>query len=428
VPGGATVTINEGRPAAGHRRPGVVVLFTEAPLRSEGIYPAQPELGVGRNADCAIFLEDEGMSRSHATLCFEARGARLEDHGSRNGTFVNGHRLTQPTEIATGDLIRCGRTLLQLVADVEVYRGWRDRAVDGLLVGGPRVEALRRLIATFAPTDLVVLVSGESGTGKELVARETHTRSGRFGPFLPVNCAALPESLFEAELFGARKGAFTGAVADRQGLFQAAHQGTLFLDEIGELPLPLQAKLLRVVEQHEVIPLGAQQPIFVDARLVVASNRDLAREVEQGNFREDLYHRLAGAVIHIPPLRERIEDIPLLVHHVLGRCGAAGVQASALFMERLLLHGWPGNVRELDRVVREALARSASESASHLTITHLREDFGGISPEADEFEKVRGELTRFHGNVSQAAAALGISRQRLYALLQARGARAEDFR
>ena len=258
------------------------------------------------------------------------------------------------------------------------------------------------------------------------------TAAGARARWCPANCAEFAESVIEAELFGARRGAYTGAAADRPGLFQAAHRGTLFLDEVAELPLGLQAKLLRVVEQKQVRPLGGHQVTDVDVRLVAATNRDLEAEVQRGSFRHDLYQRLNGAEIHLLPLRQRKEDIPLLVAHLIRQHGGRRAPCPSVMMtERLLLHEWPGNVRELDRVLREALVRATAEDSHALLPVHLRQSVRHVAQHdaGSEYWKQRQlEMTQAKGNVSRAAAAMGISRAQVYKLLAARGLTADHFR
>jgi DNA-binding NtrC family response regulator len=260
-----------------------------------------------------------------------------------------------------------------------------------------------------------------------------HERGRRAGgPFVAVNCAAIPEALFEAELFGARRGAYTGALQDRPGLMQAASGGTLFLDEVGELPLSLQPKLLRAAELREARPVGDSQATRVDLRLVAASNRDLEQDVASGRFREDLYHRVRGATVRLPPLRERREDVALLARVFLARVAARDGGAPSLTapaMERLLLHAWRGNVRELERVCSEAAVEARIRGALAITVVDLRVSLlaRGEAPDA-ELASVREALSRAHGNVVRAAAELGVSRAHLYRVLQASGLRAEDFR
>ena len=228
------------------------------------------------------------------------------------------------------------------------------------------MNRILELIEQVGPTEANVLILGESGTGKELVAQAVHEASPRSkGPLIKVNCAALPENLLESELFGYVKGAFTGAVKDKPGRFQLAHGGTLFLDEIGELPMPLQAKLLRALQERLVEPLGSVKPVSVDVRFLAATNRDLQEEVREGNFREDLYYRLNVLEIAIPPLRERTEDIPLLADFLLRKLGKRNNKiirsVSPEFMNALCGYPWPGNVRELENVLERALILCRSD-------------------------------------------------------------------
>jgi len=260
----------------------------------------------------------------------------------------------------------------------------------GRLAGGSEaMAAVRAMVGKVARSMAPVLVHGESGTGKELVARAVHELSPRHaGPFVAVNCGAIPEQLLEAEFFGHRKGAFTGAQEDRQGFFQAAHGGTLFLDEIGDLPLPMQSKLLRAIQERAVRPIGAVSEVPVDARLVSASHKDLAREVREGRFRQDLFYRLNVIRIDVPPLRERLEDLPEICQSLLERIArdagvapAPRIEAGAL--ARLAEHGFPGNVRELENLLHRALALSGHDSIG-------AQDIG--LPEADGLESTASML------------------------------------
>ncbi|MBK8233392.1 MAG: sigma-54-dependent Fis family transcriptional regulator [Candidatus Eisenbacteria bacterium] len=236
----------------------------------------------------------------------------------------------------------------------------RDETSVGLVGDSHPMREIRDLVSRYGPMDRPVLITGESGTGKELVARALHQASEhRDGPFLPVNCAALPENLLESELFGYKKGAFTGADRDKEGLMILAGEGTLFLDEVGELSPSIQAKLLRAIESREVIPLGAKRAVRIDARLVAATNRHLEARLETGEFRDDLYYRLNVLSIQVPPLRERREDIPALALHFVSkhrmelRSPAFEIDRGA--MELILHHPWRGNVRELENVIQRAL-------------------------------------------------------------------------
>jgi DNA-binding NtrC family response regulator len=295
------------------------------------------------------------------------------------------------------------------------------------------MAALRERIRKIAATESTVLISGESGTGKELVARSLHQCSRRSTmPFVPVDCAALPESLLESELFGHEKGAFTGASLSRPGLFELAHTGTLFLDEVAELPLPLQAKLLRVLEARQLRRLGGRHLISVNVRLIAATNRDLTKAMEAGTFREDLFYRLNVIPVHVPPLRERRGDIPLLAMHFLGTgTPVSAVQPqefSAEAMELLESHSWPGNVRELKNTVERARALAnreviqpedlpaevrqlGSEGADRLPAIH---SFKAAKQEiVTEFEErsLRELMERTGWNIAQAARTSGVHRK-----------------
>jgi transcriptional regulator with PAS, ATPase and Fis domain len=287
------------------------------------------------------------------------------------------------------------------------------------------------LVAHVADLAVNVLIVGESGTGKEMIARAIHQSSGRAaGAFIPINCAAIPETLLESELFGYVRGAFTDARKDRRGLFQAAHGGVLFLDEISEIPLNLQAKLLRVIEDKEVRPLGANQGEKVDARLVSACNRDLELLVQEGRFRQDLYYRLNVIRIDLPPLRERAEDIPILTEHFLRKFHhqvereVVGIEADAL--AALTDYPWPGNVRELEHTLERAVllgkeariglqdlppalaARSSASLplASAVAKTYTLRDL--------EREYIKRVMESVHGNKTEAARILGVDRTTLY--------------
>jgi two-component system, NtrC family, response regulator AtoC len=246
---------------------------------------------------------------------------------------------------------------------------------DEILIGdSPAMQDIYKIVGRVARSDATVLVSGETGTGKELVATVIHRNSTySAGPLIKVNCAALPETLLESELFGHEKGAFTGAIAQRKGRFELANKGTIFLDEVGELTLATQKKLLRVLQEREFERVGGTNSIKVDTRVVAATNKDLPREIDAGNFREDLYYRLNVIAIELPPLRERHTDIPLLVEHFLhkhryGR-GSAPARISQEAMSRLLAHDWPGNVRELENTIERAviMARGGVIAADHVT-------------------------------------------------------------
>src|SRR5437867_10626612 len=271
------------------------------------------------------------------------------------------------------DLAAVGRAAARL-AGADAHRPPRSAgrgapdALAGLVGPSSAMQQVRALVRTAAGSEAHLLLEGETGAGKEVVARDVHGLGRRAtGPFVPVNCAAVPESLAESEFFGHARGAFTGALQERPGALHLADRGTLFLDEVEDLPLPLQAKLLRVVQDREVRPLGASVARRVDVRLIAASNRDLARMVEAGAFRSDLYYRLRVFTIHLPPLRHRRDDVPLLIEHFVGRLnqrhGTAFAVPDAAALRPLLEHPWPGNVRELENTVESVLILAGAPRA-----------------------------------------------------------------
>ena len=301
----------------------------------------------------------------------------------------------------------------------------------GELIGqSPVMRNIYLLIAAVSENKSTVLVSGESGTGKELVARTIH-RQGPWAdhPFVAINCGAMSETLLDSQLFGHRRGAFTGAIADHNGVFQTANGGTLFLDEISEIPISLQVKFLRAVQEKEVTPLGSNRPVKVDMRIIAASNRDLEDAVRKGTFREDLFYRLNVVPIHLPPLRERREDIPLLIEHFVNTFSTEyKVEPKKIAleaMEKLNAYPWPGNIRELQNVIERMFALSRS---SEITLADLPGPIAGFEekppqfhdlaelPTLEDMERslIGAALHKSHGNKNEAARLLAIDRQRLY--------------
>ncbi len=318
----------------------------------------------------------------------------------------------------------------EAVRQCHAFRRSRESS-DGMvqLIGEHEsMQAVKRLIAKVAPTHSTILIRGETGCGKEIVARSLHQHSSRADqPFVAVNCGALPENLIESELFGHEKGAFTGADADRQGLFASASGGTLFLDEIGELPLGLQAKLLRVLESGEIRPVGSNEPFRVDVRILCATHRDIEQMVQDGRFREDLMFRINTFEICVPPLRQRRDDIPLLAAFMLRQFRDDATDAPVLFTdevrEELLQHVWPGNVRELANVIEHAciLCEQLPIEKEHLprqfTDRRLRKElrnFGPMSLKELEMAAIAQAVQRHNGNKQAAAEELGISLKTLY--------------
>jgi len=288
------------------------------------------------------------------------------------------------------------------------------------------MNALFQTIRDVTDVNVPVLILGESGTGKELVASAIHSEGPRADkPFVPVNCAALPEGILESELFGHVKGAFTGAIRDKRGRFELAHGGTMFLDEVGDLPKTVQAKLLRVLQEGRFERVGDEKSISVDVRIISASNRDLKREVKKGNFRDDLYYRLNVVPIHLPPLRKRKDDIPLLVNHFLGNNIVEGIKSEGLSKEALALmmeYPWPGNVRELQSAIRFALVKSRGEIIQPDDLPMELRDWVNTKPRRGPSRKlnresVRAAMEKSGGNKAKAARILGVGRATLYRFL-----------
>lgn len=389
----------------------------------------------GRDTDCASRLDGHEVSRRHAVIDKTHSLPTIRDLSSRNGTFVNGQRVEE-RPLGPGDVVRIGEWV-GLVQEVATVAGSVElRELGERWWGGPTLARAIEPAQRVAVTDLPVIVEGETGTGKEGMARAVHVWSGRPGAFVAVNCAALPEAIAEAELFGYRKGAFSGAERASAGYFRAAQRGTLFLDEILDLPLALQAKLLRALEQREVQPLGESQPVSVDVRIVCATQEPLASAVEERRFRADLYARLDGLTVVLPPLRARREDIlPLFLRILRDQSGGHPPAVEAKLLEALLFYDWPLNVRELVLLVRRLLAVHSQEAAlkramlpermigRHApTSTPAQHTPSARSPTEDDvaFDRLVKALRETAGNVSRAAAALGISRSRAYRLLDAR--------
>jgi transcriptional regulator with AAA-type ATPase domain len=398
-------------------------------------------LVIGRNPECAIALFGSELSRSHAQILREGPLCTIRDLGSRNGVFLGGIKVSQ-APLQMGDVLRIGEWVGVIVMSPLAESPTSDDfgAIVPGLYGGRRLRETLAPVERAARSDLPIAIEGETGTGKEWTARAIHQWSGRAGPFLAVNCAALPESLAEAELFGHRKGAFTGADRASPGYFRAAHGGTLLLDEIVDLPIGLQAKLLRVLEQREVVPLGEATPVPVDVRIVAAAQQSLGDAVEEGKCRPDLCARLDGLAVRLPPLRERIEDAPGLFRVKLGEHANHSPALDGRFVERLCLHDWPFNVREVDLLARRLAVLQANEPV--LRLAHLPERFhasgrGSEVPRAeakavgtsngkpanrdeDDMTRLLAALRRHRGNVARASTEVQISRQRAYRLMGAR--------
>jgi two-component system response regulator AtoC len=344
----------------------------------------------------------------------------------RSGAF---DYLIKPFEMEELSL-RINRIIAQkelLAENLQLKEELKSQQVQNIVGKSSKMREVYRLINKVAESDATVLILGESGTGKELVAEAIHARSNRVKQrFIAVNCAAVPETLLESELFGHEKGAFTGAIERKIGIFEMADKGTLFLDEIGDISLGIQAKLLRVLQNKEIIRVGGREKIKVDARVLTATNRNLETMIEEGTFRSDLYYRINIFPLPLPPLRERKEDIPELIEHFLGRLDEKGITAQAKMM--LMEYDWPGNIRELLNILeRAAIVAETTIDVEHLPAieSNLKVEKGTFQiPEEgvnlDEVEKnlILNALEKAEGNKTKAAELLGLTRRRLYSMME----------
>jgi transcriptional regulator with GAF, ATPase, and Fis domain len=360
--------------------PGVVLLFRGGVAETRPVFlRGHGPLVLGRSETCDVSIEDGELSRRHATVEYLGDGRwRVRDNGSRNGTYVGAERANPVVEALSDARLRIGNSVLLLEQDVSRFTAG-NVVVDDRVTGPSMQEELRRIAAAGARGDTLTVI-GESGTGKEHAARVYHA-AGRHarGPFVEVNCSTLVESIAEAQLFGATKGAYSGADSAQAGFFGAADGGTLFLDEIGTLKPELQAKLLRAIETKTIQPLGGKAPREVDVRIVCATNEDLARAVEEGRFRRDLLMRIAQELVVLPPLRERPEEIPHLVALVVRIC-KADVGVTADFIEACLDEPWLGNVREFLATVARAVRAAAARPSQYRTLTRDDLDAALLDP------------------------------------------------
>ncbi len=395
---------------------------------------------VGSHPSNDLVVSEPTVSRFHLELVASAVGVRLRDLESRNGTFVDGVRVFDAL-LREGSRVQVGSTVLRFAAAADGLQiALSKQACFGELIG--ESEAMRSvfdLLARCAASDSTVLIEGETGTGKEGAAEAIHRASGRrAGPFVVVDCGAIPVNLVESELFGHEKGAFTGAVNRHVGAFEQADGGTIVLDEIGELPMDLQPKLLRVLEQRTIRRVGGNDRLTIDLRIVAATHRDLRKEVNEGRFRSDLYYRLSVVKVTLPPLRERLTDLPLLTRALLTGIGATQNQLARFsapeVMERLARGTWPGNVRELRNYLERCLVLDTEAPLSEVdrdadaVIPHGSAGAVDLSlsyPEARrhaltvfEHDYLTALLEKHGGNVSLAAREAGIERVYLHRLLR----------
>jgi transcriptional regulator with PAS, ATPase and Fis domain len=399
--------------ASRRAEPGVLVVFAAGRATLDA---RTGEGAFGREGEIAV--ADPRMSRRHVEVRRERGVWQARDLGSRNGSAGDGTPLGDAFRAVR--VVRAGDSVAILVDDVSRYLGAAVELRDSLVIG-PTLRAGYDAIAAAARDGTGVHLTGETGSGKELAARHFHAAGPRAtGPFVALNCAALPAQLAETLLFGARKGAYSGADADREGHLQAADGGTLFLDEIAELSLEVQAKLLRVLETREVVPLGATRARSIDVRIVSATHVDLRDAVAAGTFRDDLYFRLGRPAVALPPLRARPEEVPWLVAAVVGK-----LPAHVSLIEAALLRPWPGNVRELVTEVADAVRTARTAGATRVEASHLAEDAGQplTRPAAAvtlDDEAVSAALAKHAGNVSAAARELGVHRTQLRRFLERR--------
>jgi transcriptional regulator with GAF, ATPase, and Fis domain len=356
-------TIFEGERATVRRlRKGKLVVIS-GPDQGAEVEITKARCSGGRSIINDLVLQDKAVSGTHFEIAVRDDGYRLRDLNSRNGVFVGDLRIRE-VYLRPGTTFRLGHTQIQFQPTqdvVEIALSNKDR-FDHVIGTSAAMREIFATLEKVAPSELTVMINGETGTGKELIARAIHNASHRRGkPFVVLDCGAIPRDLIESTLFGHEKGSFTGAVGQHRGCFEQAAGGTIFLDEIGELDIGLQPKLLRVLEQREIKRVGGDRTIKVDVRVLAATNRDLRNEVNAGHFREDLYFRLSVVAVELPPLRERIEDIPMIAQHFLrdvaSRRGLA-LSFGQDAMSALVSQPWPGNVRELRNVVERAAALS----------------------------------------------------------------------
>jgi DNA-binding NtrC family response regulator len=429
------------------------------------------EVRIGRSREAELQLPDPSVSRFHARIFRVGRQYFLADMGSRNGTHLDGKPVTQ-VPLEGGSHFRVGPYRIHFHLDGDPSGTGEEPTVVpstshqpaeapspstpvpgrtaeaapeevpfGLVGASAGIRKLVGMIRRVAPSDVPVLIEGETGSGKELVARGIHDASDRRDrPFVVVNCGAISPELVESELFGHEKGAFTGATSQRKGAFELAHNGTIFLDEIGELPFPLQPKLLRALEQKEIKRVGGNDTLPADVRILAATLRNLREEIARKAFREDLYFRIGAITVPVPPLRDHREDVPAIARHFLAgmerRYGRPVPRLAPDALDALISHHWPGNVRELRNAVQRAVVMGEGPELAAADFSFLREDAPAASDpvvaaglsrwEQAERTNILAELARQEGNKTRTARELGIAKSTLFEKLKKYGIRGKD--
>jgi len=425
------------------------LLVISGPLQGREFVLNRDTFTIGSGSHNDLTIEDSTVSKRHCEIVVEQSGYLIRDLDSTNGTFVQGVRVSS-AHLAPGSEIQLGKTRivfcpLQDANDIPLSR---NEAFGAMLGRSVPMRRIFYLAETYSPADVTVMITGETGTGKEILAEEIHNHSSRRDkPFIVIDCAAISKELIESELFGHVKGAFTGANADRQGAFELADGGTVFLDEIGDLSPDLQPKLLRVLEKREIKRVGCNKVRKINVRIISATNRNLANEVNEGRFREDLYYRLSVVHLELPPLRRRREDVPLLVRKFLtdlhGEDAISQLADVDRTMDVLKRHEWPGNVRELRNLIELAFysERRPVDLSAFLSLGSLRAGRKPAEPDVnfvtdkpfkdakndliEEFEKtyLNDLLARNKQNISRSAREAGIERAYLQRLIRKYGMR-----
>ncbi|MFZ5467894.1 MAG: sigma 54-interacting transcriptional regulator [Myxococcota bacterium] len=393
---------------------------------------------VGSHPDAGLALTDPTVSRYHIELHARGDGVRVRDLDSTNGTFIGNARVHEVV-VEEDTVVTVGKTGLRIsVAEKDLGLPAEQSSFGSVMGAAPSMKQLFGILEKVSPTDSTIVLLGETGTGKEVLAESIHQKSKRADkPFVVVDCGSVAPTLIESELFGHVKGAFTGAVSERYGAFLEADGGTVFLDEIGELPLELQPKLLRVLEGGTVKRVGEDKPRRVNVRVIAATHRDLEKMVEEGKFRRDLYFRLAVVLVNVPPLRDRLDDMPLLAKHFVRQLGREDFELPRGLLARFAAYHWPGNVRELRNVVERALAGAEvdplpQESSSGVALSneHIADlpfkEAKERLVESFTKEYLVALLHKHNGNISQIARSAGIARNYVHRLVTKYGLKAND--